>query len=954
MSMSGGNQDVHFPEFFEKAVGCQPFGFQTNFARELPSLVDVPTGLGKTAMAIIGWLWRRFAAGDEIRRQTPRRLVYCLPMRVLVEQSRDNAIRWLYNLGRLGGDVTFDQPPNAGQRATPKHYGTKYAPSADKPGTVAVYTLMGGEDEDEWDIHPERDAIIVGTQDMLLSRALNRGYAANRARWPMQFGLLNTECLWVFDEIQLMGSGLATTAQLDAFRRKLPDENTGLAKNGHGCRSVWMSATLDAKWLETVDFRAFLLKEPRLSFDFQSEIASLDINTEAKQALRQRWHARKPLSRASAAIGDLEGLAKQIVTNHKKRRGLTLVVVNTVRRAQELHQAIKNQLSGDAAARLVLLHSRFRPPDRDRKVRDLLDPKLNRDMICVSTQVVEAGVDVDARTLFTELAPWASLVQRFGRCNRRGDWDNEDGSTVASVRWIDLPSDKAKADRVRLPYELADLQAAANQLKNLKDVGLESLANHAKSLSEDERKTLFAHDHAHVIRRRDLIDLFDTTPDLAGNDIDIDRYIREVEETDVRVFWRTWEGDEPPDDKHWRRFGRDELCPAPIGEFKDFATKGKGKGTVWHWDFTEGRWQRVEDKDAIYPGQVYLVRTGTNKDGAATTPGYDATHGWGNDRDGAATNLGPFKAEPRGDDEYDDDGLSMTDQFESIAEHTEKVCKHLKDIITVLDIPEATTLCVAARWHDWGKAHDKFQIKIDDGQPLADSDQDGNPQFRRPRDGKWAQWAGRRDVAKAPDKRWNRDGKLEDEGFWFEGGKAKDGFRRHFRHELASALGVLQRGHESLRALSDEDLNLVAYLIAAHHGKVRLSIRSLPNELRPRDRDGKPVLGCRFARGVWDGDELPETDLGQDEQGNRIIAPKVTLSLEPMELGLCEEPPFAGQPSWAERMIRLRNTLGPFRLAYLEALLRAADMRASKAAGQHAATHQTVGSTADDQEADRG
>jgi CRISPR-associated endonuclease/helicase Cas3 len=55
----------------------------------------------------------------------------------------------------------------------------------------------------------------------------------------------------------------------------------------------------------------------------------------------------------------------------------------------------------------------------------------------------------------------------------------------------------------------------------------------------------------------------------------------------------------------------------------------------------------------------------------------------------------------------------------------------------------------------------------------------------------------------------------------------------------------------------------------------------------------------------------------------------VKLSLEPMELGLCEQEPFAGQPSWTERMLRMRDTFGPCRLAYLEALLRAADMRAS-------------------------
>jgi hypothetical protein len=48
---------------------------------------------------------------------------------------------------------------------------------------------------------------------MLLSRALNRGYGMSRYRWPMHFGLLNNDCLWVMDEVQLMGSGLTTSLQ---------------------------------------------------------------------------------------------------------------------------------------------------------------------------------------------------------------------------------------------------------------------------------------------------------------------------------------------------------------------------------------------------------------------------------------------------------------------------------------------------------------------------------------------------------------------------------------------------------------------------------------------------------------------------------------------------------------------------------------------------------------------
>src|SRR4030081_726731 len=89
---------------------------------------------------------------------------------------------------------------------------------------------------------------------MLLSRALNRGYGMSRYRWPMHFGLLNNDCLWIYDEVQLMGSGVPTTAQLESFRRTMNP-----ALNSY---SYWMSATLKGAWLKTVDFEPQDLGEP--------------------------------------------------------------------------------------------------------------------------------------------------------------------------------------------------------------------------------------------------------------------------------------------------------------------------------------------------------------------------------------------------------------------------------------------------------------------------------------------------------------------------------------------------------------------------------------------------------------------------------------------------------------------------------------------------------------------
>jgi CRISPR-associated endonuclease/helicase Cas3 len=706
---------------------------------------------------------------------------------------------------------------------------------------VGVHVLMGGEEREDWDLYPERDAILIGTQDMLLSRMLNRGYAMRRARWPTHYALLNNDALWVFDEIQLMGSGLATTAQFEAFRRAL---------GTHGVtHSVWMSATLRREWLRTVD----------LDPETLGTSLKLGPGDRAVKDVIGRCAASKRLARAASSAMNRTALADEILTDHREGTR-TLVVLNTVGRARALAKELEERSASSAGGvEIVLVHSRYRPADRRRQVERLLAKPGERGTIVVSTQVVEAGVDVSARTLFTELAPWASLVQRFGRCNRRGEFSAAD---PGEVRWIDLDglSDARKAASAAAPYSPEDLVAARRHL-----VALDGESVAPDTLDAIDAELPF--EHTHVLRRKDLLELFDTTPDLEGNDLDVDRYVRDLEETDVRVFWRDLATRTPAPDEPSPT--REELCPAPIGELRAFLTKVRKLGgpRPHRRNFLEGTWEPVSDRQ-LMPGQVILLNHSAG--------GYDRERGWTGEparkrEQQVEVVVSALTGAARGEDANDADGRCEIGVWQTIAEHTDMVCEELEQILETTTPKEIEVLRRAARWHDRGKAHEVFQQALPGGNPSES-----------------ALWA-----------------------------KAQGSFRhygrKHFRHELASALALLC----AVDGVAEPEHDLAAYLVAAHHGKVRMSIRSLPGEARPGG-------GRRFARGVWDGDSLPETDLG-----GGVRAPAAVLSLEPMELGLCVDPPFAGQPSWVDRTLGVRDRLGPFRLAYLETLLRAADMRAS-------------------------
>ncbi len=809
---------------------AQPHPFQRALA-ENPNadVLIAPTGLGKTAAVVLGWVWRLLTDTAA----TPRRLVWCLPMRVLAEQIVREVQIWIDNLSEL-----FEKS------------------GCPKP---SVHLLMGGAVDEDWRLHPESWAILVGTQDMLLSRALMRGYSMSRFGWPIDYGLLHSDALWVYDEVQLMGAGLATSAQLEAFRRR-----TGW-RHQRAARSLWVSATLDPGWLDTVDFRNEVPEPVVLRWN--------DGNPPESPTLKARLDAVKHLRRAETTVtvespkkpqAYAVALAREVGSLHRKG-ATTLIVVNTVRRAMALYTALADVL--DASTARLLIHSRYRPPER-RALEERLHNGAASDRVVVATQAIEAGIDLTSAVLFTELAPWSSMVQRFGRCNRAGELNDIGGG---EIRWIDIETETDRAPA--RPYDIKSLNEARSILVTLNEVSPRKLP----PPSPPRRP-------AQVIRPKDFEELFDTDADLSGYDLDISPYIRDSDDLSLSVFWRTVGNAEQVTAKRPRR---EELCSAPLNEELQTWLK-EGSVPVYVEDplaHDSGPWVRLDKSPhrRLRPGLTLLLDVQMG--------GYDPELGFVGAS--ATAPVEPIAESPTtgaGDDtDIDADTGDNRQSFGfpvalPLERHLDDVAKYAGQIAQALGLPpdQVDALCRAGAWHDLGKAFPPFQTLLghlpdDDGPLLAKSIEPRAPKERRER-------------------------------------AERTGLRRYFRHELASALAFLQQRH------GEPNADLVAFLIATHHGRIRMGLRALPQE-----RADKPTL--RIARGVQDGDRLPELRCG-DEISNAI-----ELDLGPMELGENEQ----GRPSWSGRMRALLAEHGPFRLAYLEALIRMADWRASASAKDESA-----------------
>jgi CRISPR-associated endonuclease/helicase Cas3 len=376
-------------------------------AGDLPSALDIPTGLGKTAVMAV-WLVAR-AAGAPV----PRRLAYVVDRRAVVDQATSVA----ENLRKL---VELDLD-------------LKKALTLEGP--LPISTLRGQfVDNREWLDDPSAPAIVLGTVDMVGSRLLFSGYGVSRKMRPYQAGLLGADTLVVLDEAHLVPpfehlvESIAADQTLSSAQ---PMARAAIPK----MRVMSLSATgrtrKDAFGLSSEDLHDSVVQQ-RLA---------------AKKALVLRDEVeRKDLPERLAAE------ARSLVASQPLR---CIVFCDRREDAKKTHALLEEHGEAQLFVGGRRIYERVEAATWLSDRGFLAGSKRPKGpTFVVATSAGEVGVDLDADHMVCDVVAWERMVQRLGRVNRRGE---------GSARVVVVPvSSDTKTREALEKYEAAQQQQASD------------------------------------------------------------------------------------------------------------------------------------------------------------------------------------------------------------------------------------------------------------------------------------------------------------------------------------------------------------------------------------------------------------------------------------------------------------------------------------------------------------
>lgn len=380
-----------FDRLFEDLTGNKPFPWQRKLYGELVQKqfrrkCDVPTGLGKTSVIALWLLALAHHAQNGSMDRFPRRLVYVVNRRTVVDQ----ATREVEHLRDALTDKPELKPVVDALRAL------SIQPEGQSP---AISTLRGQfADNAEWRNDPAMPAVVVGTVDMVGSRLLFSGYGCGFKSKPLHAGFLGQDVLFIHDE-----------AHLEPPFQTLV---MGIRAEQERCREFGVFHVMEL----TATSRAARADESPIFSDKDLKDEEVAKRFTATKILRV--HPVEDKKQVPEAVVKLALKLKEsgeAILVFMRELDHVRKVFRELDKAKLQVQMLTGTLRGkerDELAKTDRIFARFMP-------RPEVEPRLGT-VYLVCTSAGEVGVDISADHMVCDLTPFDSMAQRFGRVNRFG------------------------------------------------------------------------------------------------------------------------------------------------------------------------------------------------------------------------------------------------------------------------------------------------------------------------------------------------------------------------------------------------------------------------------------------------------------------------------------------------------------------------------------------------------
>ncbi|EOH96447.1 CRISPR-associated helicase cas3 [Enterococcus moraviensis ATCC BAA-383] len=379
--------------------------------------LSIPTGGGKTLASL------RFALNHAIK-YGKERIIYVVPFTTIIEQNAATVREILkdeVNILEHHSNVFTDQEEMK-ERQTEES-------EAEKEALEQKQALL----KDNWE-----SPVIFTTMVQFLNTIYSRG-----TRNPRRFHNL-TNAVIIFDEAQ----GVPTNCT------HLFNESLNFLKNYGTTTSVLCTATQPS--LENVG-RALAKESDGEMVANLSEVES-------------KFKRVEVIDRTTDDTWTLEELAEfsQEILTEKEN---LLIILNTKKAVRRLYQYLENKPLENIE--LYHLSTSMCAKHRKNLLDELREKLTNSDtkLICITTQLIEAGVDISFQSVIRSAAGLDSIAQAAGRCNRHGETRQQ-------------------------PVYLINLSADLENLTHLPEIkqGQEITLDILKESSELEQKELLSHD----------------------------------------------------------------------------------------------------------------------------------------------------------------------------------------------------------------------------------------------------------------------------------------------------------------------------------------------------------------------------------------------------------------------------------------------------------------------------